>query len=115
MAPLKNLVELFKSSFFYVILYLNKQPNSNLWRIYINEYINLTLENIDKENICCVIGDQKHQNGVDSKKEWIKSKLEDGHVFMKLNARGKNFIEYELIETVWIPIIGKNYKDIYCL
>ena len=33
-----------------------------------NEYINLTL------------GDKKHQAGVDSKKEWIKSKLKDGHV-----------------------------------
>lgn len=35
-----------------------------------NEYINLSLENIDKEHICCAIGDPKHQNGVDSKKEW---------------------------------------------
>ena len=40
-----------------------------------NEYINLTLENIDSEHLCCAIGDKKHQNGVDSKKEWIKSKL----------------------------------------
>ena len=52
-----------------------------------NEYINLTLENIDEEHICCAIGDKKHQAGVDSKKEWIKSKLKDGHVFRKLNAR----------------------------
>ena len=44
-----------------------------------NEYINLTLENIDEEHICCAIGDKKHQAGVDSKKEWIKSKLKDGH------------------------------------
>ena len=42
-----------------------------------NEYINLTLENIDSEHLCCAIGDKKHQNGVDSKKEWIKSKLKD--------------------------------------
>ena len=42
-----------------------------------NEYINLTLENIDEEHICCAIGDKKHQAGVDSKKEWIKSKLKD--------------------------------------
>ena len=46
-----------------------------------NEYINLTLENIDEEHICCAIGDKKHQAGVDSKKEWIKSKLKDGHIF----------------------------------
>ena len=80
-----------------------------------NEYINLNLDNIDKEHICCAIGDPKHQIGVDKKKEWIKSKLKDGHVFRKLNARGKTFIEYEPIETSWVPIIGKNYEYIYCL
>ena len=80
-----------------------------------NEYINLNLENIDKEHICCAIGDPKHQAGVNNKKEWIKSKLKDGHVFRKLNARGKIFIEYEPIETAWVPISGKNYEYIYCL
>nr|MBP3599093.1 GNAT family N-acetyltransferase [Eubacterium sp.] len=80
-----------------------------------NEYINLTLENIDEEHICCAIGDPKHQNGVDSKKEWIKSNLKDGHVFRKLNARGKIFIEYEPIEIAWVPISGNNYEYIYCL
>lgn len=80
-----------------------------------NEYINLTLENIDKEHLCCAIGDSKHQNGVYNKKEWIKSKLNEGHVFRKLNARGKIFIEYEPIETAWVPIHGKNYEYIYCL
>ena len=80
-----------------------------------NEYINLTLENIDKEHICCAIGDPKHQNGVESKKEWIKNKVKDGHVFRKLDARGKIFIEYEPIETAWVPVNGKNYEYIYCL
>ena len=51
-----------------------------------NEYINLNLDNIENEHICCAIGDPKHQEGVNSKKEWIKSKLKDGHVFRKLNA-----------------------------
>ena len=80
-----------------------------------NEYINLTLENIDEEHICCAIGDPKHQCGVNKKKEWIKEKLNDEHVFRKLNARGKIFIEYEPIETAWVPINGKNYEYIYCL
>lgn len=80
-----------------------------------NEYSNLTQENIEKEHICCAIGDPKHQLGVERKKEWIKSKLKDGHVFRKLNARGKIFIEYEPIETAWVPIDGKNYEYIYCL
>ena len=80
-----------------------------------NEYINLTLENIEKEHVCCAIGDSKHQKGVDDKKEWIKCKLNEGHVFRKLNARGKTFIEYEPIETAWIPVDGRNYEYIYCL
>ena len=80
-----------------------------------NEYINLTLENINDEHICCAIGDPKHQCGVNNKKEWIKNKLKDGHVFRKLNVRGKIFIEYEPIETAWVPINGKNYEYIYCL
>ena len=80
-----------------------------------NDYINLTKENIDEEHICCAIGDPKHQEGVDKKKDWIKSKLDDGHVFRKLNARGKIFIEYEPIETAWAPVVGNNYEYIYCL
>ena len=80
-----------------------------------NEYINLDEKNIDEEHICCAIGDPKHQDGVYKKKEWIKSKLKDGHVFRKLNARGKIFIEYEPIETSWVPISGNNYMYIYCL
>jgi len=80
-----------------------------------NEYVNLTLENIDEEHICCAIGDPKHQAGVDRKKEWIKEKIKDGHVFRKLNARGKIFIEYEPLETAWCPVVGKNYEYIYCL
>ena len=80
-----------------------------------NEYINLDMNNINEEHICCAIGDPKHQEGVDKKKEWIKNKLKDGHVFRKLNTRGKIFIEYEPIETAWVPINGKNYEYIYCL
>ena len=80
-----------------------------------NEYINLDLENIENEHICCAVGDPKHQNGVNKKKEWIKSKLKDGHVFRKLDARGKAFIEYEPIEIAWVPIDGRNYEYIYCL
>lgn len=80
-----------------------------------NEYINLTSENIEKEHICCAIGDPKHQTGVNAKKKWIKSKLNDEHIFRKLNARGKTFIEYEPLETAWVPISGKNYEYIYCL
>ncbi|MGM9642125.1 MAG: GNAT family N-acetyltransferase [Eubacteriales bacterium] len=80
-----------------------------------NKYINLTPENIEKEHVCCAIGDKKHQAGVESKKEWLRAKFGDGHVFRKLDARGKIFIEYEPIETAWMPVEGKNYEYIYCI
>lgn len=48
-----------------------------------NEYINLSLENIEDEHICCAIGDKKHQRGVDKKKEWIRKKLKMYRLFWK--------------------------------
>ncbi len=80
-----------------------------------NNYINLDMDNIEEEHICCAIGDPKHQDGVDKKKEWMKERVANGHVFRKLDARGKIFIEYEPIETAWVPISGENYEYIYCL
>lgn len=80
-----------------------------------NNYINLDMDNIEEEHICCAIGDPKHQDGVDKKKEWMKERLANGHVFRKFDARGKIFIEYEPIETAWVPISGENYEYIYCL
>ena len=80
-----------------------------------NNYINLDMDNIEEEHICCAIGDPKHQDGVDKKKEWMRERLANGHVFRKLDSRGKIFIEYEPIETAWVPISGENYEYIYCL
>ena len=47
-----------------------------------NEYINLDEKNIDEEHICCAIGDPKHQNGVDKKKDWVTS------INVKINYKG---------------------------
>lgn len=80
-----------------------------------NEYINLTQDNINVEHICCAISDKKHQQGVEIKKEWLKSRMKEGHVFRKLNAQGKVFIEYAPLEKAWIPVQGNNYFYIYCL
>jgi len=79
------------------------------------KYTNLTIENIDNEHLCCAIADQKHQNGVSSKKEWLKERMNEGHVFRKLNDRGKVFIEFSPLEKAWVPIEGNNYIYIYCL
>lgn len=80
-----------------------------------NEYINITLENIENEHICCAIGDPKHNAGVMNKKDWLKDRIKEGHVFRKLNARGKTFIEYAPLEYAWTPVTGNNFLYIYCL
>ena len=69
------------------------------------EYINITLDNIDQEHICCAISDKKHFEGVFNKKEWLKKRITEGHVFRKLNVQGK----------VWVPIEGTGFLYIYCL
>jgi N-acetylglutamate synthase-like GNAT family acetyltransferase len=79
------------------------------------QFINLTLENIEKEHLCCAIADKKHQAGVDIKREWLQARIKEGHVFRKLNQKGKVFIEYAPIENAWVPIVGDNYIYIYCL
>lgn len=80
-----------------------------------NEFINLTEDNLGCEHLCCAIADKKHQQGVDEKKSWLAQRILEGHVFRKLNAKGKVFIEYAPLETAWVPIVGENYIYIYCL
>lgn len=79
------------------------------------EFVNLTLENLEKEHLCCAISDKKHQNGVNSKKEWLKERIPEGHIFRKLNTQGKVFIEYAPLGKAWCPVSGENFLYIYCL
>ena len=79
------------------------------------QFINLTLDNLDSEHLCCAISDKKHQCGVAVKKKWLKKRLREGHIFRKLDAKGKVFIEYAPLETAWVPVAGDNYLYIYCL
>lgn len=78
-------------------------------------YINLTLDNLENEHLCCAIADKKHQLGVELKKAWLKDRIPEGHVFRKLDVRGKVFIEYGNLDTSWVPIIGENYIYVHCL
>ena len=80
-----------------------------------DNYINLCPENLDNEHLCCAIADKKHQLGVAAKKEWLRERLAEGHIFRKLDARGKVFIEYAPIEKAWVPVVGEDYIYIYCL
>jgi GNAT superfamily N-acetyltransferase len=79
-------------------------------------FININENNIDKEHICCAIGnDKKNKKRAEQKKAWLKDRLKDGLVFRRLDDRGKIFIEYMPIEHVWKPINGKNYIVINCI
>lgn len=80
-----------------------------------NEYINVNPCNIAEEHLCCAIADKKHQRGVSDKKTWLADRMKEGHVFRKLNAKGKVFIEYAPLEKAWVPVLGDNYLYIYCL
>lgn len=78
-------------------------------------FINLTRDNIDEEHLCCAIADQKHRFGVETKKAWLRERIEEGHVFRKLTVKGKVFIEYAPLDKAWVPVVGINYMFIYCL
>ncbi len=80
-----------------------------------NEYINVTADNIAAEHLCCAIADKKHQEGVTVKRAWLADRISEGHVFRKLDAKGKVFIEYAPLEKAWVPVVGDNYLYIYCL
>ena len=58
------------------------------------EYCRVTKETIEKEHICCCMSDKKGEDGVSLKKAWMKEQFDHGLVFLKLNERGKVFIEY---------------------
>ena len=79
------------------------------------EFINLTSDNIDDEHLCCIIRSKKPHPGVEAKRKWLAERLREGHVFRKLNAKGCCFIEYAPLETAWVPVIGDNFYYIYCL
>lgn len=79
------------------------------------EFLNLTLENIEDEHLCCIIRTKKLHPGVEAKRKWLSKRLKEGHVFRKLKAKATVFIEYAPLETAWVPIVGENYYYIYCL
>lgn len=78
-------------------------------------YITLTLDNLYEEHLCCAIADKKHQDGVAAKRLWLKERLPQGHVFYKLDARGKVFIEYAPVEHAWVPVECPGYLYVHCL
>lgn len=77
-------------------------------------FIKIDESNIDKEHICCAISDKKGETCVSSKKAWMKERFTDGLVFLKLDERGKVFIEYLPADKAWCPIEADGYFYIDC-
>lgn len=79
------------------------------------DFVNLTQENLADEHLCCIIRSKKLHPGVEAKRQWLSDRLEEGHVFRKLNAKATAFIEYAPLETAWVPVVGDNCLYLYCL
>ncbi|WP_183306304.1 N-acetyltransferase [Dysgonomonas hofstadii] len=79
------------------------------------DFVNITPENLIDEHLCCIICSKKTHQGIEAKRQWLSDRLEEGHVFRKLNAKATVFIEYAPLETAWVPITGDNYYYVYCL
>ncbi len=79
------------------------------------DFINLAPENLNTEHLCCIIRSKKPHPGVEAKRQWLSERLQEGHVFRKLNVKGCVFIEYAPLEAAWVPIVGENFLYIYCL
>ena len=75
----------------------------------------LTPENIGREHICCAMSDKKSADGVEAKKEWLTCRMKEGLKFIKLDIRGKVFIEYLPAEYAWVPVEADGYTFINCL
>lgn len=78
------------------------------------DYLRLTSENLAQQHICCALSGKTDGEGVLAKKEWLRARFADGLVFLKLNARGKVFIEYLPAEHAWAPVVAPHQMYINC-
>lgn len=72
------------------------------------EFVKLTPDNLEQEHICCAISNNKDLQ-VQSKKTWLRERLDEGLVFLKGDVRGKCFIEYLPAEYAWAPVEADGY------
>lgn len=80
-----------------------------------NRLITLTSDNLDTQHLCCIIRSKTKHPGVETKRAWLAQRLEEGHVFRKLDKKATVLIEYAPLEKAWVPVEGENYLYIYCL
>lgn len=74
----------------------------------------VNLDNLEQEHICCAISEKKGETSVSSKKQWLRQRMKEGSVFLKLDERGKVFIEYLPAEAAWAPVEAPGYLYIDC-
>lgn len=79
------------------------------------DFVTLTQENLDSEQLCCIVRTKKPHPGVERKRAWLRERIREGHVFRKLAGNDCAFIEYAPIETAWAPVEGADYLYLYCL
>ena len=71
------------------------------------DFVTLTQENLDREQLCCIVRTKKPHPGVERKRAWLRERIREGHVFRKLTGNDCAFIEYAPIETAWAPVEGR--------
>lgn len=79
------------------------------------ELLSLRPEDLDHHHLCCALGDKKHAAGVEAKKAWLRARMAEGLRFVKLDVRGKVFIEYAPAEVAWRPVVAPGFLVIHCL
>lgn len=78
------------------------------------EFKLITEDNISNEHICCAFSDKKCIEGYEAKKALIKERIKDKFHFVKLDERGKVFIEFVPAEYAWAPVDADGYIFIHC-
>ena len=48
------------------------------------DFVTLTQENLDSEQLCCIVRTKKPHPGVERKRAWLRERIREGHVFRKL-------------------------------
>jgi GNAT superfamily N-acetyltransferase len=77
--------------------------------------IDVTLENVGEEHICCAIGNDKtNRERAEQKRDWLRARFPQGHRFLKADLRGKVFIEYSPGEASIYPVEADGYAVIQC-
>lgn len=67
------------------------------------DFTNLTTENLSNEHLCCIIRSKKSHPGIEAKRQWLSDRLNEGHVFRKLNAKATVLLNMPLLKQLGFP------------